>query len=296
MSLIVAVGFGVASALAYGLSTAVQHQAAHTENGQVDTGGLVRLLRDPRWLLSLGGDFFGFLLQVVALSNGPVVLIQPLLVLTLPVSLFAGHLLGGPRPRRGDYLACLAIIGGLSAFFVLVGTPGIGRVPRAHELVWTIVLELLAGALLCLLVRRGGTGLRAGVYGGVAGVWFGTLGVLLTAASAQYRDHGIDGLLTDPHGLVPLVGLIVLGVLGTVLTQISFQVGALAASFPANKSADPVAAVVLGAVLLRERVPSGAWHVLVYAACLAAIVLGAVRLAATDGRPLVGDLPAPSAP
>jgi hypothetical protein len=68
-------------------------------------------------------------------------------------------------------------------------------------------------------------------------------------------------------------------VLGMTLTQISFQVGALAASFPANKSADPVAAVVLGAVLLHEKVPSGATHIAAYLLCLAAVTAGAVRLA-----------------
>jgi hypothetical protein len=72
----------------------------------------------------------------------------------------------------------------------------------------------------------------------------------------------------------------VVGVLGMALTQVSFQVGALAASFPANKATDPVAAVVLGAVLLHERVPAGPVHLLGYLLCLAAIVAGAVRLAA----------------
>jgi drug/metabolite transporter (DMT)-like permease len=283
VSLVVAVPFGVAAAVAYGFSTAVQHQAAHNPGGEVDARGLAHLLRDPRWLLSIGGDFVGFLLQVVALSTGPVVLIQPLLVLTLPVSLFAGHLLGGPRPRRADYGACLAILAGLSVFFVLLGEPGIGRVPRARELAWTIALELVVGTLLCLAVGRRGRGLRAAVYGGVAGAWFGTLGVLLTAASTEYRHHGFAALVTGAQGLTPLLGLAVLGAVGMTLTQVSFQVGALASSFPANKCADPVAAVVLGALLLGERVPSDAVHLLVYMCCLAAVVYGAVRLAATEG-------------
>lgn len=288
MSLYVAVPFGLASALAYGAATAVQHQAAHNDSGHADARGLILLLRDPRWLLSIGGDFGGFLLQVAALSTGPVVLIQPMLVLTLPVSLFAGQLLGGPRPRRGDYLACAAIIVGLSVFFVLLGSPGLGRVPHTSVLITTLVAELGAGLLVCLLVRGQSAALRAGGYGGVAGVWFGTLGVLVTAASTQYRHHGIAGLLTDPRGLAPVIGVAVLGIVGMTLTQISFQVGALAASFPANKAIDPLAAVVLGALLLHEHVPSGAGYVLGYAGCLAAIVLGTLRLAAVAEHQRLG--------
>ncbi|MDP9116831.1 MAG: hypothetical protein M3O28_06155, partial [Actinomycetota bacterium] len=74
MSLLVAVPFGVASAVAYGASTAVQHAAVHTGTGNADPRGLLHLLRNPRWLLSIGGDTVGFGLQVVALSTGPVVL------------------------------------------------------------------------------------------------------------------------------------------------------------------------------------------------------------------------------
>ncbi|MFN2518034.1 MAG: DMT family transporter [Jatrophihabitantaceae bacterium] len=279
MSLLVAIPFGVASAIAYGASTAVQHQAAHTGMGVPDARGLLRLLRDPRWLLSIGGDAIGLVLQVIALATGPVVLIQPLLVLTLPVSLFVGYLLGGPGPRRGDYLACLALIGGLGVFFVLLGSPGAGRAPHPRAILATVVIALLAGGALCALVSRSGATLRAAVYGGVAGAWFGTVGVLLNATATQFTNHGVRGLL-HAVGLAPLLGVVVMGALGLTLTQISFQVGSLSASFPANKSADPVAAVILGAVLLHERVHTGGFHVLGYLACLAAIVAGAVRLAA----------------
>lgn len=279
MSLVVAVPFGVASAVAYGASTAVQHSAAHTGTGSADARGLLRLVRDPRWLMSIGGDLFGFILQVVALSNGPVVLVQPLLVLTLPVSLFFGAMLNGSSPRRADYLACLAILAGLTVFFLLLGTPQAGRQPSPRALELIILLELMGGAGLCAAVHGRSSVVRAGVYGGVAGVWFGTLGVLINSIAVQYGDHGARGLLTRADGLVPVIGLAVLGGLGIVLTQVSFQVGALAASFPANKAADPVAAVILGAVLLREHVPSGGAHVCVYVLCLAAIVVGAVQLA-----------------
>jgi hypothetical protein len=56
-------------------------------------------------------------------------------------------------------------------------------------------------------------------------------------------------------------------------------IGALEASFPANLTADPVVAVALGAVLLHEDVPGSPLHLLAYVACVAAIILGAVRLA-----------------
>jgi hypothetical protein len=64
-----------------------------------------------------------------------------------------------------------------------------------------------------------------------------------------------------------------------VLTQVSFQVGDLAASFPANEATAPVVAVVLGAALLHERLPLSAGHLAAYLVCVGVVGLGAVQLA-----------------
>ncbi|HZE51369.1 MAG TPA: DMT family transporter [Jatrophihabitantaceae bacterium] len=278
MSLIVAVPCGLVAAAAYGAATAVQHEAAHTGTGAADARGLVRLLRDPRWLLSIGGDSIGLVFQVIALSTGPVVLIQPLLVAALPVSLLVGWALGGSRPRRAEYVACLGILGGLAVFFALIGDPGKASLLAAHPATVAIVVALGVGIAACLAVRGRTVPVRAAVYGGVAGAWFGLVGVLLNAAATTWRDRGLAGF-AHAEGLVPLIGLLVIGALGITLTQISFQVGALGASFPANKATDPVVAVVLGAALLHEHVPAGPLYVVGYLACLAAIVAGTITLA-----------------
>jgi len=67
--------------------------------------------------------------------------------------------------------------------------------------------------------------------------------------------------------------------LGFTLTQISFQIGALGASFPANESTAPLVAVLLGALLLHETVPISPLYVVGYLLCFAAIVYGTIRLA-----------------
>jgi drug/metabolite transporter (DMT)-like permease len=278
MSLLVAVPFGIASAMAYGASTAVQHAAVHTGADEADARGLLRLLRDPRWLLSIGGDALGLILQVVALATGPVVLIQPLLVLALPVSLPVRWLLGGPKPQRGDYLACFGIVTALSVFFVLLGDPGKAEALSAGSAAAAIGAAVLVGAAACLAVRGRAKTLRAAMYGGVAGAGFGLVGVLLNATATTWDQHGRSGL-TQPAGLVPLIGLIVIGVGAFTLTQVAFQVGALGASFPANESAAPVIAVLLGGVLLHERVPLGPFVILAYVGCLASIIAGTIRLA-----------------
>jgi hypothetical protein len=280
------VPLGVASALVYGTSIVFQHSEAY-QHGRSDTKGLLALLRNPRWLMAIGGDFVGFLLQIAALSAGSVVVIQPLVVLMLPVALVVGWLMGGAQPKVRDYLGSLAIIGGLGAFLLLIGTPGDGHVPRSRYIAMTILIVLVVGLIGCLAVTGRNAVIRGATYGLVAGAYFGTLGVMVDAASDRFSSAGWHGLFQTGRGLVPLIGIALLGVGGIVLTQVSFQVGALGATLPANLAADPFTAVLIGALLLREHLPLSVGHVAGYAACMAAVIAGAVQLAgsATAPRP-----------
>jgi drug/metabolite transporter (DMT)-like permease len=268
----------VASALAYGTSTAVQHRVAHRDTGRADARGVLRLARDPRWLASVGGDAVGLVLQVVALATGPVLLVQPLLVLAVPVALPVGRLLGGPPPTWRDYAACVGILGSLAAFFALVGDPGHAAALPAVSAAWALVCAAVVGAALLLAVDAASRTVRAAVYGAVAGAWFGLVGVLLDAVATTWQRSGLEGL-SHPAGWVPLACLVLIGVAALVLTQFSFQVGSLAASFPANEATAPVVAVVLGAALLHERLPLSPTHVTAYLLCVVVVAGGAAQLA-----------------
>ncbi len=280
--MVVAVPFGVASAIVYGTSIVVQHRTAQQhagDDGDASASGLLRMARNPAWLLAIAGDFVGFVLQIIALSTGPVVIIQPLVVLMLPVSLGVSFLLGGARPKLGDYLGVLGVLGGLAVFLALVGKPGHGRVPHSRYIVMAILLVLVIGLVLVVAVTGRNKIIRGAMYGAVAGALFGTLAVMVDAASDRAARGGVHGLLATQRGLVPLAGILLCGAGGIVLTQLSFQVGALGATLPANLATDPLMGVVLGAVLLREHIPLSAGHLILYVMCLAAVVAGAIRLA-----------------
>ncbi|HVI18866.1 MAG TPA: DMT family transporter [Gaiellales bacterium] len=298
MSLTVAIPFGVASSVVYGTSIVVQHRVAQQQaddGGTASAAGLIRLARNRTWLLAIAGDFVGFMLQIVALSTGPVVVVQPLVVLMLPVSLIVSAALGWHRPRTGDYLGVLGVISGLAVFLVLIGNPGAERLPPPRTFGLVVLVVLAVGVLLCVLVAGRTQIVRGAVYGAVAGSYFGMLAVLVDAASSRASDAGIHGLLATPKGLVPLSGIALLGAGGIMLTQMSFQIGALAATLPANLAADPLTAVLLGVLLLHEHIPLGPWHLLAYTLCLLSVVAGAIRLADPEAGPIDPDTP-PQAP
>jgi hypothetical protein len=282
MSLLVAVPCGVASAFAYGVSTAVEHSAAQdvskAAGAAAPAGNLLSLLKNRRWLMGAGGDTLGFALQAVALSTGPVVLIQPLLVLALPISLPVARWLGGPRPGRAQFISCGWIILGLGAFFAIVGNPGDADPLDTRAAVTLVVIAAVGGlSVLAPFRARSGT-VKAAVYGTVSGAVFGVVAVLVDAAAGTFQQHGIAAF-GRAEGLVPLVSLVVLGAASLALTQVSYAVGPLAASFPGNLTADPVIAVLLGVVLLNEHIPESVLPVIAYVACFAAVLYGAIRLA-----------------
>jgi hypothetical protein len=282
VTLAVAIPLGVASATVYGASIVAQHRSAQDTSigeGTANATGLKRLVRDPRWLLSMGGDFVGFLLQIAALSTGAVVYVQPLVVLMLPVALLVSSLSGGPRPRAAGYVASLAVVAGLGAFLAIIGRPGEPVVPLSRYLLLTVAVELVAGGALCVAVMRCRALVRGAVYGAVAGAFFGTLGVYVDALSDVGAAHGISALVTTQRGLALDAGILLLGGGGIVLTQLSFQVGALAATLPASLATDPLSGVLLGALLLREGIPFAPAHLLGYALCYLTAVAGVIRLA-----------------
>ena len=288
MSTAVAIPFAVGSAVVYGSSAVVQHRMAQQSAGGRDrpsAAGLWRLVRSPVWLLAVCGDFFGFVLQVVALANGPVVLVQPLVVLMLPVSLIVSSSLGWHVPRPGDVLGVVGVVSGLAIFLSLIGQPSAEQVPGPVVLATTVLVVLAAGALLCVAVTGRHRIIRAAVYGAAGGTYFGTLAVLVDAASDRTSHAGVHGLLTTPRGLVPLVGIAFLGIGGVALTQMSFQIGALGATLPANLAADPLTAVLMGELLLHERIPLSPGHIAAYLLCLLAVIAGGIRLAQRRTEP-----------
>ncbi len=224
------------------------------------------------------GDTVGLVLQVVALATGPVSLVQPILILALPVSLPISWWLGGPRPGLREALACGYMIAGLAVFFVILGNPGASDPLSTRSAVITWVVMVVVGGAALAAVHRRRPALRAAVYGTVAGAWFGLVAVLMDAATDAWQRDGLAAF-TGSSGLVPLCLLVPLGAASIAVTQASFQIGELGASFPANLAADPVVAVLLGALLLHQNVPAGIADLIAYAGCLAAILYGATRLA-----------------
>jgi drug/metabolite transporter (DMT)-like permease len=280
-----AIALGIASAVVYGTSIVVQHRVVHNMRTP-GWRGVVQIVKSPIWLLAVGGDLCGFILQVGALSLGPVVIVQPLAVLMLPVALVVGYAFGSPKPTRSDYGACAMLTGGLAGFLWIVGDTGQGEVPDTKRIAGVLILVVALVLGVCFVSVSLPRVPRGAVLGGAAGVCWGTLAVFVNAASDRYDDGGIHALFNDPKGYLPIIAVAILGVLGMAITMLSFKVGSLAVVLPTNLCADPLSAIIFGALLLGQNIPLDALSLFGYSLCFAGVAFAAFQLA----KPVVAGL------
>jgi drug/metabolite transporter (DMT)-like permease len=231
---------------------------------------LLRLVGQTTWLLGTLVLLVGYVFQAGALDRGRLSVIQPLLVSTVVFVLPLGYLLTRQHVGRREVWGAVAIVVGLG-LFVSFGDPAGGNA-NASNAQWALTIGLLS--LLCiLLLALGGGGLsrKAAVYGTVAGVLFG-LSSSLAMPTLDYLHESVGTMLSHWE----CYALAMAGVIGFVVQQVSLGTGRLAPAVATVSVANPVVAVLIGIVLLDERLSRPAWHVLVAVIGLGLTFVGAV--------------------
>jgi len=270
------------AAFCFALAAALQQKGALNlpEISLRHPASLARLAGQTMWLLGTLALLTGYVFQAAALDRGRLAIIQPLLVTTVVFALPLGYVLTKQQVGRREIVGAAVIVVGL-ALFAVFGDPAGGR-ENAPGDEWAIAIAVLGAVCVVLLLfgGRGGLTMKAAVYGTVAGILFG-LSAALTKPTMDFLHDGIDELLShwEPYALA------VAGVLGFVLQQVSLGTGRLAPSVATVSVANPVVGILLGVILLEERLSRPVWHVVVACIGLGLALVGAVVISiAREGR------------
>lgn len=264
------------AAFLFALAAALQQKGALNlpEVSLRSPASLARLVAQRMWLIGTLALLTGYVFQAAALDRGRLAIIQPLLVTTVVFALPLGYFLTSQVVGRFEVVGSAVIVLGL-ALFALFGDPAGGKenAPGAEWAIAIAVLGLVAAVLL-LFGGRGGLTAKAAVYGTVAGILFG-LSAALTKPTLACLHAGIAELFShwEPYTLA------VAGVLGFVVQQVSLGTGKLAPSVATVSVANPVVGILLGVLLLDERLSRPAWHVVVACVGLGVALTGAVLIA-----------------
>jgi hypothetical protein len=249
---IVAILFALACAGTFAVSTSVQHHA--TTGAPPASEGLVRLLaflvRRPLWLLGQFLATCAFALHALALHEGQLAVVQPIVVSGIVWAVPARAAMSRRWPSIEEVRAVSLTALGLAVFLVASnpseGEPtDVGLVPLALAAIFVSVAVLanLVAGMIQDHPRR-----RAFFLGVTAGVLFGMVAAFLKMSLQLFNEHGVGGVVTD----WPPYALLAAGVGGVLTNQRAYQTAGLSASMPVLNIANVVTALTFGLLVFQE--------------------------------------------
>jgi drug/metabolite transporter (DMT)-like permease len=275
-AILLAVAASVCTATA---SLCQRRGAKQNETAGFDAGLLVRLARQPAWLLGIAAMIGGFIFQITALRYGDLALVQPILAAEL-LFVFGYMAVAGPRRVTGrDLLAAAAMSAGIAVFLRLAAPSG-GRL-HAPGSSWLMAGLVTAGVVAAALAvasgpgRRPGAprGRRAAVLGAATGISWGFMAAVIKELSS-HLGGGPDAVFSAWS----LYVLLAAGAVTMLLAAHALAAGPLAASQPGFTILDPLAATLLGVFLFGEHIRTDAADLAGQALALAVVIAGAAAL------------------
>lgn len=274
-----AVCFGTASVFQ---AIAARATAPGTGSG-VDPALLLRAVKQWRYVVGLGLDGLGFLLQVVALRSIPIYAVGAALAASLAVTAVVASRLLRVRLSGVEWAAVGVVCAGLAMLGLASGDEGegVGSTALRYVMLGVAVGVLLLGAVAGRLPGRG----RAPALGLGAGLGFGVVEV----AVRLIDDASPGALAANPATYALLVG----GGAAFLLLTSALQRGSVTTATAGMVIGETIGPAVVGVVWLGDRTRDG----MEWAAVLgfAVAVAGALTLArfgetpaAAEGVPVEG--------
>ena len=270
------------AAFFFALAATLQQKGA-LGMGELSLGSpasFLRLAKQTWWLLGTVALLAGYVFQAIALANGRLAVIQPLLVTTIVFALPLGYLLTSQVIRRNEVAGAAVVVLGL-AVFTVVGDAAEGNdnAPADEWAIAVVVFSLFAVAAF-VVGGRGPASRAAASYGVCAGVLFGLSASLCKPTMEILGDDGVGGVVTSWEAYAFAIA----GVVAFVVQQLSLAKGNLAASVATVSVCNPLVSIVIGTLLLDERLAEPTWHkVVAYAGLGLALAGAAVISMATEG-------------
>ncbi len=250
----IAVAVALVAAFFFGLSSVMEQRATKQvpQRGALSPRLLVDLARRRLWLVAIGVNIAGNVLQVVALHYGALALVQPLVVFNLLfavlITVLAGHRQPDPVMVAG-LVFCTAGIAG----FLAVAHPSGGRTTVSLAAGLPLMAGLAAVLACCLLAAHWGPRQVRPLWLALAcGVDFGVNAFLLKLVPDTLPEG-----FGDPARQWPLYLLVIVGPTGFLLNQNAFQAGLLISPVLAIiTTADPLVSIGIAHFWLKETMAS----------------------------------------
>jgi drug/metabolite transporter (DMT)-like permease len=255
----VMIATALAAAVLYGAGAAVEQRqaAAAPESSAGRPALLLRLVRQPLWLLGMVAQVGGFAAHAVALRSGSLANVQMLVAMELVVAVVIVRIWSGRPLSRASWAAALTVVAAI-AMFLVVTSSGHGQhhvVGQPDHDVAVAVGAAVSGcaALVAAAVGLRATGLIRPVLLAVAAGLADACSAVVTLAFSHVASHGLAALFAS----WTVYALVVIGTGNVLLTQSAYQTGRPIVTLPIISAVAPVASVAIGIGLLGETPRTG---------------------------------------
>jgi drug/metabolite transporter (DMT)-like permease len=251
------------------------------------------LLHKPVWFGGILAVTVGFLLQASALGAGELAVVEPILVLELPLTLIIAARVFRSSMGGREWGSTLAMTAGLAGLLYFL-SPTAGKSDQVQPYVWLIGIGVnlaLVGALVAWGRRgpagrrgasRGSSAHQAAVFGIAAGSAFGLTAALMKGMTTQF-SNGFGALFTSWQ----LYAMVATGALGLFLVQSALNAGRLIAAQPGLTLSDPIVSILWGVLAFHEKVRGGSVNLMF--AALSTVLLAAAVVALARSPLLAGE-------
>ncbi|MCU1482030.1 MAG: multidrug transporter permease [Subtercola sp.] len=225
----------------------VEARSTRKVTGGLDLGQFGALFSRPSWVfgtLMLGG---AIVLQLVALSLSPLIVVQPLGAVALVITAILNSRVSHSKLNRASVVAIVMCVSGVALFvliaaFTAVDTPVSDQQLETVAAIMGIVLVVFVVAFVLFRKRMKATAYIVG-----AGVLYGFVATLAKVVISRLQQGDFNWLT-----LTCLLGMIVGSAAGAYLIQTAYTLGPPDLVIAGLTVIDPIVAVGIGIVVLNE--------------------------------------------
>ena len=280
--------FALLAALSNAVNEATQHVASIAAPRRTSGWRLVvYLFRNPLWLFGWVALAGAFVFQALALHDGQISVVQPLMATELVFMLVLRRFWIRQSIRQVTWGAAAVTCVSLAVFVVAAEPRGGNPTATSHHWLAALLACCAGAGVLAILARWGSAGLRAALYASAAAVMWALVATFIKATTDTLTEFGVAGMFTR----WPVYALALGSVAALFLQQAALHVGPLRASQPFLVIIDPIVSIALSVWLFDEHFTDNAAALATAATAFAVMCAALVLLTQTTPATMDADAP-----
>ncbi len=265
---------------------ATQHVASTSDARHSKGWQLVwYLAKNPLWLVGWIALIGAFVFQAIALHNGQISVVQPLLVTELVFSLVLRKVWIRQNITTAAWVSAAFTCASVAVFIGVAEPHGGIATPSSGAWISSIVGCGVAAGLLAFLSLAGPPGRRAALLASSSATIWAIEAAFIKSMTNTLTQFGVAGSFSH----WPIYAVAVGGVCGVLLQQAALHVGPLRMSQPFLVIVDPLISIIFSVYLFGERFTQSAGNLAIASLAFASLGAGVVLMTRTVPETIEGD-------